>query len=217
MKGMRKSIIAALGLFLPVFASAQPVPEPKPAAQGSLFLPVALKNPVFNNLTSILGQVDGCFQLPVLKGFGLGLGVNATFYELNETGLAVQLPTLGHVNRILYYGKLDYLQYTGPVTFFQLDAKFGHGTWYWNCSTCSYNAQQPGFHWGVDAGYFVHASDNLAFGLTVGYDADATSFGPEVIGLERFPGRTDTGSPYRFLTVGLGFSTGFAKAKDGMW
>ena len=215
---MKRVLTALMVLAVSATAYAQRVPDPKPAAQGFLVLPVALGNPVFSNLTSVLAQVDGCFQLPVYKGLGLGVGVNASFFELNEFGLGAQTQTQGFVNRILYYGKLNYVHYTGPVTFVQLDAKFGPSSWNWNCSTCTESARQPGFHWGVDAGYFVHASPNLAFGLTVGYDADNSSFGPDVIGLERFPGRSDTGSPYRFLTVGLGFSTGFAKASgEGMW
>lgn len=177
---------------------------------------MALGNPIFDNLTDALGQVDGVFQLPVYKGLGIGVGVNATWYELNDNGLSPEL-TEGDVNRLLFYGKLTWAHYTGSRTFIELNAKLGQSTWNWNCRTCSGNAKQPGFHWGVNAAYFVHASDNLAFGLSLGYQQDATSFSPEVIGLERFPGRTDTGAPYRFLTVGLGFSTSFQKADDGIW
>ena len=214
-----KPFLLALGVLAATTAAqAQRIPEPKPAAQGFLVLPVALGDPIFTDLTSVLAQLDGSFQLPVYKGFGVGVGLNASFFELNEFGLGAQTQTLGFVDRIIYYGKLNYVHYTGPVTFVQVEAKLGPSSWNWNCSTCAESIRQPGFHWGLDAGYFVHATDNLAFGLTLGYDADNTSFGPDVIGLEHFPGRTDTGAPYRFLTVGLGFSTGFAKASgEGLW
>ncbi|MEO8734036.1 MAG: hypothetical protein ABI373_06880, partial [Flavobacteriales bacterium] len=188
----------------------------KPTVQGFVFLPLALSNPIFNDLTGVLGQVDGSFQLPVYKGLGVGVGIDASFYQLNEHGLAVG-ETPGSVSRLLYYGKVNWTAYTGPQTFYELSAKFGQSTWNWDCTTCTSNEKQPGFHWGLNATYFVHATDNLAFGLSLGYEADGTSFGPEVIGLENFPGRTDTGGPYHFITVGLGFSTAFAKSDAGMW
>lgn len=208
--------IGALSIFLAAAGHAQKPPDLKPTAQGFLFLPVALGNPIFDNLSDVLGQVDGSFQLPVYKGFGVGVGMNATFYELNDRGLAPEV-TEGDVNRLLFYGKLTWTHYTGPRTFVEMNAKLGQSTWDWNCSTCADNERQAGFHWGVNAAYFVHASDNLAFGLSLGYQQDAVRFGPGVIGLERFPGRTEMDAPYHFLTVGLGFSTTFEKAKDGVW
>ena len=51
----------------------------------------------------------------------------------------------------------------------------------------------------------------------LGYQADALRFGPDVVGLDGFPGRTDTGAPYRFLSVGLGFSTGFRPSPESHW
>ncbi|MBX2981487.1 MAG: hypothetical protein KF843_02340 [Flavobacteriales bacterium] len=206
----------ALALLVPFAGMAQRAPEFHPTAQGFLFLPIALDNPVFDNLTDVLGQVDGAFQLPLYKGFGAGVGVNATWYELNENALAPEY-TLGDVNRLVFYGKLTYSHYTGARTFYELNAKLGQSTWKWNCRTCAGNDTQSGFHWGLNAAFFLHATDNLAFGLSVGYQQDATSFGPGVVGLESFPGRTDTGGPYRFLNVGLGFSTTFQKGDEGVW
>ncbi len=211
-----RAAIGALSIFIAVAVHAQKAPELKPTAQGFLFLPVALGNPIFDNLTDVLGQVDGSFQLPFYKGLGVGVGVNATFYELNDRGLTPEI-TEGHVNRLLYYGKLTWTHYIGPRTFVELNTKLGQSMWDWNCRTCLENERQAGLHWGVNAVWFVHASDNLAFGLSVGYQQDAARFGPGVIGLDRFPGRTETDGPYHFLTVGLGFSTNFEKAKDGIW
>ena len=210
----RQWATCALMVMLAAPAFAQRLPEVKPTFQGFLFLPVALGNPVFDNLTAVLGQVEGSFQLPVYKGLGVGVGVNATWYELEEFGLSAQVPTDGDVRRMLYFGKLNWTHYTGTRTFLELSTKLGQSTWDWNCRTCSVNERQSGLHWGLNAGWFVHASDNLAFGLSLGYEQDATRFSPGVIGLERFPGRTDTGGPYHFLTVGLGFSTGFQKTKE---
>jgi hypothetical protein len=213
----RLALVLLIAMMPPAAIQAQRLPKFKPTAQGFLFLPVALNNPIFDNLTAVLGQVDGCFQVPLYKGMGAGVGMNATFYELNENGLS-QEETIGYVNRLLYYGKLSWSAYTGPRTFYEVNAKLGQSSWDWNCSTCIANKKQSDLHWGVNAAYFVHATDNLAFGLSVGYEADAASFGPEVIGLDHFPGRTDNGAPYHFLTIGLGFSTGFAKgSREPAW
>ncbi|MCB0757385.1 MAG: hypothetical protein KDC01_02925, partial [Flavobacteriales bacterium] len=130
--------IGALAMLVPMVGQAQKVPEFKPTAQGFLFLPMALGNPIFDNLTDALGQVDGVFQLPVYKGLGIGVGVNATWYELNDNGLSPEL-TEGDVNRLLFYGKLTWAHYTGSRTFIELNAKLGQSTWNWNCRTCSGN------------------------------------------------------------------------------
>lgn len=209
----------AIGLSLALVAAAamgQQLPQPKPTLQGLFFLPVGLHNPVFNNLANVLGQVDLAVQMPFVKGVGLGLGANASFYELNEHALAPEV-TEGSTQRLLGYAKLFWAHYTGPRSFVELNAKFGQSRWDWACRTCAINQQQTSFHWGLNAAWFVHASDNLAFGLSLGYQRDGAEFNPEVIGLPRFPGRTDTGAPYQFLTVGLGFSTGFKATKEGIW
>ncbi|MBP8823334.1 MAG: hypothetical protein KBH07_06800 [Flavobacteriales bacterium] len=202
--------VAALG------ASGQQVPAFKPTAQGAFVLPLALGNPVFNSLTSTMGQVDGSFNFPLYKGLGVGVGGNVTWYELNGNALAPEV-TDGTLNRILFQGRLWWARYTGPRTFYEVNAKLGQGVWDWNCRTCVGNARQSGLHWAVNGAYFLHATDNLAFGLTAGYQEDAAVFGPGVIGLERFPGRTDTGGRYRFFTVGLAFSTGFQSSRERVW
>lgn len=208
--------VVLIVLAAPLASRAQRLPDIKPTAQGFIFLPMALGNPVFNDLTAVLGQLDGSFQLPVYKGLGVGAGVNASFFELNDHALSPQV-TEGSLSRWLYYGKLNWSAYTGPRTFYELSAKLGQSIWDWDCSTCASNEKQVAFHWGLSAAYFVHATDNLAFGLSLGYEADGSSFGPEVVGLDHFPGRTDTGASYHFLTIGLGFSTGFAKSDTEMW
>lgn len=111
-------------LLVPLGAGAQPLPTFKATAQGSFMLPLALQNPVFNGLTSTMGQVDGAFNLPLYKGIGIGAGVNGTWYELNENALSPAV-TAGTTDRLLAYGKLWWGRYTGPRTFFLVDAKLG--------------------------------------------------------------------------------------------
>ncbi|MCB0772719.1 MAG: hypothetical protein KJZ58_02420 [Flavobacteriales bacterium] len=214
MKGLR--FIAALVALLPLAAAAQRLPAAQPTLQGFFNLPLALGNPVFDNLTDVLGQGDLAFTLPVYKGLGVGVGVAGTWYELNEDGLAPEL-TIGSVQRYVPYGKLEWTRYTGQHTYLAVGARAGGAYWDWQCGTCRESLRQSGLHWGVEARYFLHASDNLAFGLLLGYQADALRFGPDVVGLDGFPGRTDTGAPYRFLSVGLGFSTGFRPSPESHW
>ncbi|HMN06213.1 MAG TPA: hypothetical protein PKD45_10835 [Flavobacteriales bacterium] len=211
---MRTRLVALLLAACPLAGHAQHLPEFKPTAQGFLFLPIALKNPVFDNLAAVLGQVDGSLSFPIFKGIGLGAGANHTWYELNETGLAPEV-TIGSVNRLLLYGKLSWGHYTGQRTFYELNAKMGQSIWDWQCGTCADSKRQNDLSWGLNAAFLLHASDNLAFGVSVGYHRDLSRFSPEVVGLDHFPGRTDMGGPYRFLNIGLGFSTGFQRSREG--
>ncbi|MCO6482091.1 MAG: hypothetical protein J5I62_04800 [Flavobacteriales bacterium] len=211
---MRVFAIIAAAVLWPATGQAQKTPDFRPRAQGFLFLPVALDAPVFNGLTDVLGQVDASISFPLHKGLGIGAGANHTWYELNERALAPEW-TIGSVNRLLLYGKLSWGRYTGPRSFYELNAKVGQAIWDWKCGTCPDSRRQADLGWGLNAAYFIHATDNLAFGISVGYHRDMSEFGPGVIGLDRFPGRTDTGGPYRFFNVGLGFSTGFQRSPQG--
>ena len=69
----------------------------------------------------------------------------------------------------------------------------------------------------MNTGYYVHATDNLAFGLTLGYSMDATRFNADDLGLAGFPGRKETEEAgyLNQLVIGLGFSTRFRRADDG--
>jgi hypothetical protein len=55
----------------------------------------------------------------------------------------------------------------------------------------------------------VHATENLAFGFTLGYDQAARTFLAEDLGQQRFPGSLESAErrPMRNVLVGLGFST----------
>jgi hypothetical protein len=193
-----------------------PVPKLKPTLQGLLVLPTALNNPLFDRLTSPLGEFDLSGQFPLPSGVGLGAGASFMWWDLQERAFSL-LRTVGESRRLTWYGKAFYAHYTGAVTFYELNARAGMSNWTWDCTTCGQIVQQSGFHWGASAGYFVHATKNLAFGLTLGYESDAASLDPSVIGQGSFPGYTERGSPYRFFTLGLGFSTRFEKTEETNW
>jgi hypothetical protein len=214
---MKRWLIPLL-LAMPLAGFAQKLPEPKPTAQGMLILPLQLRNPLFDRLTVPLGEVDLTVQFPLVKGFGLGVGAKGQWWEMRERAFSL-LATNGHAQRFTYYGKAQYQQYISEKVFYELNAKVGYSNWRWdNVDTvCADIIKQNGLHYAFQAGMFVHASKNLAFGVTLGYERDMAEFSPAVICAESFPGFTDTGAPYRFLTVGLGFSTTFEKSDEDRW
>lgn len=194
----------------------QPLPAQKPTFQGTLLLPTQLRNPVFGRLTAPLGELEGSLQLPLFKGLGVGVGASFMFWDLQQRAFSL-LTTIGEARRTVYFGKLQYARYTGSKTFYELNAKAGPATWTWDCSTCVENVLQRGLHWGVNAGYYVHATRNLAFGVTVGYERDMAEFSSDVICEPNFPGYPEVREPYRFITVGLGFSTRFEPSEEERW
>ncbi len=191
-------------------------PEQKPTFQGMFGLPVQLGNPVFDRLTTPFGKLEGALQFPLIGGLGVGGGVSIMLWDLQERAFS-QFLLQGEARRSVMYGKLQYASYTSAKTFYELSVSLGRSKWTWDRSACAERYEQAGFHWGTAMGYYVHASKNLAFGLTVGYEQDATEFSSAVICEPFFPGYTDTGGRYRFLTVGLGFSTRFEKAEEERW
>ncbi|MBK7296098.1 MAG: hypothetical protein IPI91_05275 [Flavobacteriales bacterium] len=70
---------------------------------------------------------------------------------------------------------------------------------------------------GWRASYYIHATDNLSFGLMLGYETDASTFSITDIGVDNLPGRRITTEEhnYRNFLFGMGFSTTFKKASDG--
>jgi hypothetical protein len=72
------------------------------------------------------------------------------------------------------------------------------------------------FHWGAGVGYYLHATDNLAFGLTMTYEMDNTRFSASDLGLESFPGRREVteDANYQSLIFGMTFSTRLRRSPD---
>jgi hypothetical protein len=138
-----------------------------------------------------------------------------TWFTINERALA-PVVTSGEIRRAAFYGKLDLEQYTGERTFYELNLRMGVAMYNFDCSTCPDGGKDPVLHWGIGTGYYVHATDNLAFGLTLGYETDGMTFGAPDLGLEGFPGRPDHYETRRiqYLIIGMGFSTRLRKAPD---
>lgn len=218
MKHLRSALLV-LGCMALSSAQSQQMKPDSPVSttfKGTLVLPAPLKNPLFNSVTETLGQLDGVLQFPVANGFGLGVGAKMTWFGVKERALAPYL-TSGDVRRATFFGKVQYEEYTGERTFYELSAKMGSSTYVFDCPTCTDDSRRTVFHWAVGVGYYIHATDNLAFGLTLGYERDNTRFSAEDLGLTGFPGRKEIAEDRNFqnFLIGLGFSTRFRKSAEG--
>lgn len=215
---LRAPIVVACTALLAMGIQAQAtggMPDVSSTLKGDLILPVPVGNPLFASVTESVGQLGAVIQFPVTKGLGIGAGGRMTWFSINERALAPIINT-GEIRRLTLYGKLSYERYTGDRTFYELNARAGTSTYRFDCPTCG-GPGRAGLHWGVGTGYYIHASDNLAFGLTLGYETDAITFSATDLGLEDgFPGRVERSEarPMQFLVIGMGFSTRLRKAPD---
>lgn len=203
-----------LGLFLllpllglPQERDSKGLPDVSITFKGDMLMPLSHNNPLFNGATETVGQLGGCLQLPLWKGLGIGAGLNHSWWTLRENAFTPFLVS-GTVRRLVYYGKLQYEKYTGPRTFYEFNARFGTSTYTYDCAGCI-GAEPPALFWSIGAGYYLHATENLSFGLLIGYESQGSVFEAADLGLNGFPGRTETAeaSPYHNWLVGLGFST----------
>lgn len=197
-------------------AQAQKLPDVSSTIKGHMILPVPLGNPLFEAVTESVGQLDGLVQFPVYDGLGIGVGGKMTWFQINERALA-PLVTTGEVRRLSFYGKVAYEQYTGERTFYELNARMGTSMYQFDCPSCP-DRKRSALHWGLGLGYYLHATDNLAFGLTLGYERDGLTFASDELGLvDGFPGRPERmeSRQMQYFVIGMGFSTRLRKAPDG--
>ncbi len=189
------------------------LPDVSITIKGDLVMPVSLKNPLFNSITETIGQLGGCVQLPLWNGLGIGIGGNQTWWAIKERALAPDINS-GEIRRAVFYGKLQYERYTGDRTFYEFNLRVGTSTYTYDCDTCL-GGIDPALWWSMGVGYYVHATDNLAFGLTIGYDISTSRFNAHDLGLNGFPGRKETEEArnYQNLLFGLGFSTRLRKSE----
>ena len=208
--------VVLIGCSLPCVAQKKErLPDVSPTLKGNLNLPVPLGNPLFESATESVGQLDAVVQFPLYKGLGMGVGGKMTWFSINERALA-PFVTSGEIRRTAFYGKLQYEQFTGERTFYEVNARFGTSSYIFDCPTCGDDNRRTAFHWGFGTGYYLQATDNLAFGLTLGYETDGIRFGAADLGLESFPGKIELTEAHNFqyLVIGMGFSTRFRKAPD---
>lgn len=191
------------------------LPDVSSTLKGTLVLPVPIGNPLFSDITQSVGQIDGAVQFPVLDGLSLGVGGKMTWFGIEERALA-PLVTTGEVRRLAFYGKVAYEQYMGENSFYELSGRAGLAGYAFDCPTCPEGTQDNVLHWGLGAAYYLHATENLAFGIMLGYESDAHTFGAADLGLEGFPGRHELSEArnFRYMVFGMGFSTRLRRSTD---
>ncbi|HRH38600.1 MAG TPA: hypothetical protein PK760_09655 [Flavobacteriales bacterium] len=188
------------------------LPDVSMTVKGDLVMPLPAGNPIFNKTTEAIGQLGGCYQIPLYKGLGIGIGGNYSFWVMKPNALAPEIKS-GEVRRTVYFGKLQYEHYTGERTFYEFNLRVGSSSYEFRCDSCP-NAMPSGLYWSLGTGYYVNATDNLAFGLTLGFDHQAVRYSAEGLGLARFPGRRETvdQSNFKNILIGLSFSTRLRKS-----
>ncbi|MCB9169312.1 MAG: hypothetical protein H6597_05035 [Flavobacteriales bacterium] len=208
-----RPILLLLAL-MPLLARGQRVREPELSLKGDLTLPVPLSPRLFDDITENIGRVGLRLQYPFAKGLGAGVGGDATWFGIEERSL-LPYAVSGEIFRACYFGQVQYEHYTGERAFYELAAEAGLADYRYRSSLADPVPRSTGFHWGVHMGYYLHASEQLAFCLRLGYGTDDVYLTPDRLGVTEFPGRIVDGpqGPYRFLTIGLGFSTGFGRSR----
>lgn len=213
-----RCIVLFAGLLLAdqsIAQSNQRLPDLSPTFKGTLVLPAPLANPLFNSVTETLGALDAVLQFPLKNGLGAGVGGKMTWFGVKERALS-PVVTSGDIRKATFFGKLEYEHYTGDRTFYELSLRAGTSSYVFDCPTCSDDSKRTVLHLGFGVGYYVHATENLAFGLTLGYERDNTKFSVTDLGLESFPGRTQTveSAEFQNILIGLGFSTRLRRSEE---
>ncbi|MBL0126864.1 MAG: hypothetical protein IPP83_05270 [Flavobacteriales bacterium] len=215
-----RTIACSVALLLVVQAIAQKRTKEGDVSstiKGDLVMPVSFRNPLFNSITETIGQVGATFQVPIRHGIGLGVGGNMSWFTLKQRALAPRIVS-GDVRRLALYGKVQLERYTSERTFYELNLRVGMATYDFDCAICT-GQQAPVLYWSLGTAWYIHATDNLAFGLLVGYDNQAAHFSAGDLGLNEFPGRKQTTEDhvYQNLLFGLGFSTRLRRSeRDAM-
>lgn len=195
--------------------SKQRLPDLSPTIKGTLVLPAPFGNPLFNSVTETLGTLDAVIQFPLKNGLGAGVGGKMTWFGVKERALSPMV-TSGDIRKTTFFGKVQYEHYTGDRTFYELSLRAGTSTYMFDCPTCSDDSKRSVLHLGFGVGYYVHVTENLAFGLSLGYERDNTRFSTLDLGLESFPGRTQTveNNEFQNILIGLGFSTRLRRSEE---
>lgn len=215
---MRRGVLFLLAI-APAVLHAQEkgakVPDVSSTVKGTLALPVPVGNPLFTDITESVGMIDASIQFPIANGLSLGAGGRMAWFGVEERALA-PLVTTGEIRRSTFYGKVAYERYIGPSTFYEWSGRAGLSGYMFDCPTCPDDPRSSLFHWGLGAGLYMHATENLAFGLTVGFESDAYTFSSGDLGLEGFPGRHDRveARNFQYMVFGMGFSTRLRRSQD---
>lgn len=212
-----RALLLLIGLYPMAGTMAQREDKfPVASAQLDFVLPTALNNTQMRSLTEVIGQLGLTAQFPLFKGLGIGAGARATFFDYDVRSFGGN-PRTGGVQRWSFFGKLQYEALTSEKTFVELAVRAGQTRYTFRTDSCD-AVYGNGFYLNPTFGFYLMATKNLAFGLTIGYESDNVYLRPEQFCLEALPNQRigETEGPLRYFTLGLSVSSRFRKGEEPM-
>jgi hypothetical protein len=190
-------------------SSRSDYPSPALSVLGTLLLPTVGGDQVYKDITEPVGQADGCVQVPIFRGLGIGGGFRYMFIDLAAAALSPEV-LRGGIRRNTFYGQVQYERYVGPSSFLWFAGRVGYSEYSFESQlTCNDGPRAiGGLFFSPTAGIYLHAAENLAFGFTLGYEREVAEMKPDLLCLASYPGRSTTkaSAPFQYYTVGMGFS-----------
>ena len=210
-------IVLLLAIGIVQGASAQKKEEfPVASVQLDFVLPTALRNTQMRRLTEVIGQLGLTAQFPLYKGLGIGAGSRATFFDHDVRSFG-GTPRSGGVQRWSFFGKVQYEAFTSEKTFIELAMRAGQTHYTFRTDGCG-TVREIGLYLNPTFGFYLMATENLAFGLTIGYESDNAYLKPHQFCLDALPNHRsgEIEGPLRYFTLGLSVSSRFRKGEEPM-
>lgn len=198
-------------------SSAQKKKEfPVASAQLDFVLPTAFGNTQMRRLTEVIGQLGLTAQFPLYKGLGIGAGARATFFDHDVRSFG-GTPRTGAVQRWSFFGKLQYEVFTSERSFIEVAVRAGQTRYTFRTDGCG-TVRETGFYLNPTLGLYLMATEDLSFGLTVGYESDNVYLKADQFCLDALPNHRigETEGPLRYFTLGLSVSARFRKGEEPM-
>ncbi|MEO8066156.1 MAG: hypothetical protein ABI599_00545 [Flavobacteriales bacterium] len=189
---------------------------PVASAQLDFVLPTAFNNTQMRSLTEVIGQLGLTAQFPLFKGVGIGAGARATFFDYDVRSFS-GTPRTGGVQRWSFFGKLQYEARTSEKTFVELAVRAGQTRYTFRTDSCA-AVVEGGFYLNPTFAFYLMATKNLAFGLSLGFESDNVYLRPEQFCLDALPNHrvAEIEGPIRYFTLGLSVSSRFRKGEDAV-
>jgi len=175
---------------------------------------VATSTKAFRDINDGVIDIDIAWLYPFESGFMLGAGGKVTIFEINDLALAPEVTEGSNFGWGLY-GKVGYEKLTGSSSSIELAMNIGFSSYNYSTRQCGdTKSSTNGFFFEPRIGYYLFATEQLAFGLITSYQFVFQEFGSEQLCLETLPRHQegDTDGNIGIFTIGLGFSAGLARS-----